>query len=66
MNYDASSKVQIYKSHRSNIDEYDDGENFQGFSKLAIEAREEENKQKVTIGSILRRNKVKSVTKDNT
>lgn len=66
MNYDASSKVQIYKSRRSNMDEYDDGENFQGFSKLAIEAREEENKQKVTIGSILCRNKVKSVTKDNT
>lgn len=40
MNYDASSKVQIYKSRRSSMNEYDDGENFQGFSKLATEARE--------------------------
>lgn len=66
MNYDASSKVQIYKSRRSSMNEYDAGENFQGFSKLATEARPKEIKQKVTISSILCRNKVKSVTKDNT
>lgn len=66
MNYGAGSKVQIYKCCRSSMNEYDDGENFQGFSKLATEAREKVIKQKVTIGSILCRNKMKSVTKDNT
>lgn len=65
MNYNASSKVEFHRNCRSSRDEYNDGEDFSGFRKLAAETREKTVKQKVTKGSILCRTKVKSITKDD-
>lgn len=45
------------------MNEYDDGEDFPGFSKLAAEAKKHEAEKKGTIRSIFCKNKEKRVAK---
>lgn len=65
MNPSISSKTEFYKNCRSSINEYDDGEDFSGFSKLVAEAKKHETERKGTIRSIFCENKEKSVAKND-
>lgn len=56
MKFSISSKAEFYKNCRNNMNEYDDGEDFSGFSKLVAEAKEHKAEKKGTIRSIFYKN----------
>ena len=64
MNSSISSKAEFYKSCRSSMNEYDDGEDFPGFSKLIAETKENEAEKKGIISSIFCKNKEKRAVKE--